>query len=103
EDGIRAGHVTGVQTCALPILTVKMPGMSRPITRSPTSILASSAIPGVELAGRCVGLQGVASARSAPHNARDAHHARIPLGGAGEIGRASCRERVEVPWHDGCI
>src|SRR5437660_9222981 len=26
EDGIRDGHVTGVQTCALPICTINLPG-----------------------------------------------------------------------------
>src|SRR5690625_890757 len=29
DDGIRYGHVTGVQTCALPILLVALYGMSR--------------------------------------------------------------------------
>src|SRR5690606_39905365 len=30
EDGIRAFHVTGVQTCALPILAARVPGTQPP-------------------------------------------------------------------------
>src|SRR5690625_7457000 len=58
EDGIRDGHVTGVQTCALPILLSQL---RRP-RQSPRS--AQKKIPG-QSTGR-------------------------------EIGRASCRERVEM-------
>src|SRR5690625_6458812 len=85
EDGIRDGHVTGVQTCALPI--------SQPL--------------------------GAADRLGQPHGLRPGRRAAAsgadidldidldpraePGGGAGEIadigqiGRASCRERVEIP------
>src|SRR5206468_5500963 len=74
EDGIRDLIVTGVQTCALPI---------------------SSAAPEVAAARGTVGLgrdelagEPPAEERRGPfHRGRTARH---------EIGRASCRERVEV-------
>src|SRR5690625_7918200 len=60
EDGIRDGHVTGVQTCALPICAAADAAGPRP------------RVPG-------------------------AWHVRGPLAGETEqIGRASCRERVEI-------
>src|SRR5690625_7254823 len=68
EDGIRDGHVTGVQTCALPIWSGRL---------------------------RRIPQQG-ASRRSRARRGR-----RLRVGGqrsqdlAREIGRASCRERVE--------
>src|SRR6266508_2313784 len=39
EDGIRAGHVTGVQKCALPILSVRStwPACARPQRRAATT------------------------------------------------------------------
>src|SRR5690625_6543671 len=66
EDGIRDGHVTGVQTCALPICTVST---------------SSHYLP-----------QGSAD-RAEPAGGDDVLLAREWLPGA-EIGRASCRERV---------
>src|SRR5207253_6196948 len=47
EDGIRDGHVTGVQTCALPILIVTLPVVLRvaPITSSPIFLASGSASP----------------------------------------------------------
>src|SRR5439155_17213982 len=33
EDGIRDGHVTGVQTCALPILGLRLPAPRRSLAR----------------------------------------------------------------------
>src|SRR5207253_8417317 len=72
EVGIRDGHVTGVQTCALPI-----------------SPRAHRAVSG----GRRV---GVGRLRGAPETARCARGGDPPAEGRGEIGRASCRERVEM-------
>src|SRR5690625_5339523 len=54
EDGIRDGHVTGVQTCALPISWHAATGSDPPDSRTTTGTPAS------------------------------------------EIGRASCRERIEI-------
>src|SRR5207253_8303553 len=93
EDGIRDGHVTGVQTCALPIwpatpprVTVHSYGRSAPPSCAPRSSAGS------------------ASHRSAPagDNAPPTWSApaNTPgLQGPGttsrEIGRESCREREE--------
>src|SRR5439155_14519629 len=73
EDGIRDGHVTGVQTCALPI--------------SPTARTSEAAS---------------ASGRTrARHDARLKPRATyvawsVARDFSPEIGRASCRERVEI-------
>ena len=64
EDGIRDSPVTGVQTCALPILVARLPESAR-------DRRVRSCNPVVETAGQT----------------------RFP-GEESEIGRASCRERV---------
>src|SRR5690625_8016160 len=66
EDGIRDGHVTGVQTCALPILNTA----THPVYRDPGPT------------GPVFGPERVGAGRV------DAY--------AAEIGRASCRERVSI-------
>src|SRR5690606_13859713 len=38
EDGIRVFHVTGVQTCALPILEVSEPEIVKPVTQQQTTL-----------------------------------------------------------------
>src|SRR5205823_6887160 len=84
EDGIRDKLVTGVQTCALPILTLarEEPG----VTDSSTAIVDLASV-----ARAVIGdLAPLAGAK------------RIDLGlsvadtGTAEIGRASCRERAEM-------
>src|SRR5690606_40562540 len=91
EDGIRDFHVTGVQTCALPI--------------SPPAETAKNAVPIAEQLGQ------VTPRRTRPHDPKhrfDKHAVvaarraartlvaddvlRYPL----QIGRASCRERVKM-------
>src|SRR5256885_8811636 len=79
EDGIRDYKVTGVQTCALPIYGTRHP--QRPDSSSPRGILLPvprtvSPPPGGD--------------RAAPAP-RSRRAAAAPQG---EIGRASCRERV---------
>src|SRR5207253_4745009 len=72
EDGIRDGHVTGVQTCALPISAAK------------------------EMLGRQVGsitVSQVIVSEMVPH--KEEYYAAVKSTREGEIGRASCRERVE--------
>src|SRR4051794_41955625 len=66
EDGIRDGRVTGVQTCALSICPEA-------------------------LARAALALGGVGKRLGAVKFAVQGH--RLAQGGAGEIGRASCRER----------
>src|SRR5439155_6296188 len=80
EDGIRDGHVTGVQTCALPIFTM-MEWYGEMVARrlygqaffgkGPVSDSAKQAIE-AELSKGLRALKGL------------------------KIGRASCRERVEI-------
>src|SRR5690606_39704424 len=74
EDGIRDFHVTGVQTCALPILLV-------------------TAVPSVQ--------KGVEAAIERMRDYRPEIQPPITfeawlVTGTAEIGRASCRERVEI-------
>src|SRR5690625_5306796 len=76
EDGIRDGHVTGVQTCALPIWGF---GGFRALTCTFTVplVLAPCWICWI--------------------TRPDLHKHRRPRGHrSSEIGRASCRERVEI-------
>src|SRR5690625_5851804 len=84
EDGIRAGHVTGVQTCALPIyianfvtVNVHAPGSTRRIQRIHDRLADH-----VPLFKRLI------------HNQGTDHR---------EIGRASCRERVKIGEDGGYI
>src|SRR5207245_5319646 len=83
EDGIRDATVTGVQTCALPISPFlrakpRVPSMgSTTHTRGPDRAAAASA-------GVC------SSAQKASPGKRMCSARRM------EIGRASCRERVEM-------
>src|SRR5690606_39298988 len=97
EDGIRDFHVTGVQTCALPILlalTVASSGAtwgSGPASRTATVRASSNASGTINAMGDYLrDDRGGASAR--PGRADGS----VPA--APEIGRASCRERV---WGSG--
>src|SRR5205085_7621264 len=78
EDGIRDLTVTGVQTCALPILSLEGHAWE------------------LDLAGQeaLVELPGVSFER---HDVVVGDAAPAALGERDEIGRASCRERVERP------
>src|SRR5690625_7306084 len=79
EDGIRNGHVTGVQTCALPILDAALsalagvlevcPGYAGGSVSNPTKQLVDSGVSG---------------------------HVEVV-----KIGRASCRERVWIEEVEG--
>src|SRR5207302_5049648 len=88
EDGIRDFHVTGVQTCALPIWW-------RERRARASTTCGSMATPRwVTWSCRWAGRRG----------ARGARRPCRPTGPArGKIGRASCRERVEIAVGDvGC-
>src|SRR5256885_3020691 len=83
EDGIRDYKVTGVQTCALPIC--------RPVAHAPPSRGGP--------ARRALGAaRGGAARPGRPESHRAAGSARPQRGARRreEIGRASCRERVEI-------
>src|SRR2546430_5361244 len=82
EDGIRDLTVTGVQTCALPILCRSALG-ARPLALGATLFLLATAL--------AWGLAQLLSPRAAYL------HVGAAIGtimAANEIGRASCRERV---------
>src|SRR5207253_7738939 len=95
-DGIRDGHVTGVQTCALPICRVRQ-ALLYAINRE--------AIIDEVFLGRFTPAHGILPPGTLGFNPRlrgypyDAQRARALLAEAGfpngQIGRASCRERVE--------
>src|SRR5439155_10465542 len=92
EDGIRDGHVTGVQTCALPISSCWLPRPPAGRRTKPTTAPSRA------------DLLAQQELRQLPP-----HDARVPGGhqrdgrGAVEIGRASCRERVEISGGGGWI
>src|SRR2546430_5644859 len=81
EDGIRDLTVTGVQTCALPILPIRYSGSwSRICAKSfPTLMRLLSAV------GRALWASAWMDCRWS---------ARCRISHESEIGRASCRERV---------
>src|SRR5690349_23456450 len=80
EDGIRDLYVTGVQTCALPISFACSDGMRN---AGPWIITAAAAWARVLAAS-------IAQRRAAPTS-------------YAEIGRASCRERVEISVVAGAV
>src|SRR5690606_39992498 len=93
EDGIRVFHVTGVQTCALPIWC------SAARVVPPRARLFAGGARGIVrlVVGKTVGARAAAIGRAAggrqvdaPPRVLGAQHARARA----EIGRASCRERV---------
>src|SRR5204863_538801 len=88
EDGIRDLYVTGVQTCALPICPDQLYRFDVPVVREDGSVVAT--VPGC--------LVEPAAEQPAGDDARFTLAAEIFL--TSEIGRASCRERVEI-WEDG--
>src|SRR5690606_39587236 len=103
EDGIRDFHVTGVQTCALPILDIGGRHVGRravdafdPEAQGADDLVEAVAAvhegPGDVLAEQAVGQEQAADDRQCP-----AHHAAGGLEDQhDEIGRASCRARVEA-------
>src|SRR5439155_15363796 len=84
QDGIRDGHVTGVQTCALPILLLKLVGMS--------PVIVHGGGPQIDEQLARMGKKGefVQGMRVTDADTMDV--VEMVLGG--QIGRASCRERV---------
>src|SRR5258708_17822188 len=83
EDGIRDDLVTGVQTCALPIFA-----FAAAIRRSHAHAMTAPAPTAMPLIAPMIGRR---QARIASINRPVA---RVNATSAGEIGRASCRERV---------
>src|SRR5205807_5004235 len=87
EDGIRDYKVTGVQTCALPISVAPvLPGAEPPPADTGTGAEAAA-----QQSADQLGNGGGQPGPAAPGRRLGARYRR------GEIGRASCRERVESP------
>src|SRR5690606_39575031 len=88
EDGIRDFHVTGVQTCALPICGVEALCVDGnddgPGSTIGQSAVTFTAAPSTTYLIRVLGFGG------------DQGSVEIGATSAPEIGRASCRERGEV-------
>src|SRR5690606_39828048 len=87
EDGIRDFHVTGVQTCALPILAHDWIGRQEAM-RTGAEEFAYAIANGEGFVGTC-GLQA---------HADGTHEIGYWIGEPywNKIGRAACRERVEI-------
>src|SRR5262249_56817044 len=97
EDGIRDWSVTGVQTCALPIY-------ARVADRLLERRLGDRLVR--ELGQRGLGVEGLDVAGTPKHEQPDDALRRRLLGRrgrAGEIGRASCRERGEGGGGQGAV
>src|SRR5207253_6224883 len=91
EEGIRGGHVTGVQTCALPISSLaSSPEDGATIPRTPPSSVTA-------LTRKSGWAQVMAMELVGP-----AFTTR-PRSPSGEIGRASCRERALVAVGAGVV
>src|SRR5207253_3472438 len=92
EDGIRGGHVTGVQTCALPILKDIIISSGRLTSTAGGSYDGKTVTLSkpLDLSIQNLGLKnaGVEVLSNENINAK--------ASGAVKIGRASCRERVDV-------
>src|SRR5207249_5118058 len=95
EDGIRVRNVTGVQTCALPIFSRGL-GPGEEGQRVPIASTRAGHIPGTHR----VGFDSAADQILLVHTARP--RAGFAAG-ALQIGRASCRERVEVGVGAGAV
>src|SRR5207247_4277726 len=82
EDGIRDPLVTGVQTCALPISTATSDDTTISVVSTPAPAVAVS----------------VGTAKLGARN-----RSKRPPRPAYQIGRASCRERVEISGGAGTL
>src|SRR5207249_5878265 len=94
EDGIRDRNVTGVQTCALPIWQARREVASpaeraRAAQRRATAPAAATADPALRPMVRTAG-RAMAARAPVPRRQMAATPATR------QIGRASCRERVEI-------
>src|SRR5690606_40607045 len=93
EDGIRDFHVTGVQTCALPIL------LSTPLKGRVLAMMALK----TSLTFRLDAPMEVAKITSVPSPKRldmiNSTFLKVNLVYISEIGRASCREIADISSH----
>src|SRR5690606_40894734 len=85
EDGIRDFHVTGVQTCALPISTLARE--YKPLGKVQENLALQT-----EFARKMFDI-AVKGAQDSASTARQSTSDAVKI----KIGRASCRERVWIP------
>src|SRR5439155_11460762 len=90
EDGIRDGHVTGVQTCALPIFPVALV-WAAPSSGSTSTLVGRATFRSFKVERKQLPVKDTASGRWAGESERTRR--RRPIWEVEEIGRASCRER----------
>src|SRR5690606_40485960 len=93
EDGIRDFHVTGVQTCALPIYGCVDAGAVLEHGDGLAGALRHEATPS-DSARWCFGWEAPAALRLSPSRQRSGD---VVQGTARQIGRASWRERMQTP------
>src|SRR5690606_40263749 len=98
EDGIRDFHVTGVQTCALPISVPTPPYLFNTLLANGGSMTNK----GVEVA---INADIVKKDNWTWSSSFNLSHNKNRIGSLssniGKIGRASCRDRHEIRWVDG--
>src|SRR5690606_40627855 len=101
EDGIRDFHVTGVQTCALPIWRLNM----WQIAVKPGKPLAFGEVDRADASASAffIGLPGNPVSSFVTFLLFVRPFILRLQGVQNEIGRASCRERVEVSEVAGCV
>src|SRR5690625_7878424 len=96
EDGIRDGHVTGVQTCALPIfgteLDVLLEGIDREIEKVQQDLITEQEYQKLQNKFESDFIQDNTSMLSIAESLANYHTYY-----GDEIGRASCRQRVYIP------
>src|SRR5207302_4046120 len=89
EDSIRAFHVTGVQTCALPISTLGVQYYLNLVTQQENNDLrkaqAQALVAGITLGFKSITLTDI-RVKDLVNDPGETYY---------EIGRASCRERVD--------
>src|SRR5207247_5632751 len=100
---IRSPLVTGVQTCALPISPAPAPALapSTPPSESPLGSAGGAQAPAGSLAGlRVLIVEDEEAVRRPMARYLRRRGAEVDEAADGEIGRASCRERVWM-WRRG--
>src|SRR5207249_9694749 len=97
EDGIRDRNVTGVQTCALPILISRFRAATHLDIRADRS-RRTCATHRIRTAGTAT-----SELRQPRRSARRRTRAAEGRSSYNEIGRASCRERVEIREVGVCV
>src|SRR5690606_39999001 len=94
EDGIRNFHVTGVQTCALPILPMAVRVKVWEENKNAVSIMRGPLTYSLKIKEEYVEKDSKASAIGDSKWQEDADPSKW------QIGRASCRERVDMTMYD---